>query len=104
MQNLKIIVPYEDGATDLEVVSYGLDGFKCLEENENVTLERPFSYPPEEGDVYKSVDGHKQTLRIRHRYNSYKRRQCSYLIFSDGFDGFAADITIVQEIRYSIVN
>lgn len=100
MQNLKIFVPAEEGVTDLEVVSYGLTRFQCLEENENITLEKSFSVPPEEKDVYEKVEGnhvrYKQTLRIRHRYNPYKSRQCSYRIFSAGFDGLAADITIVQ--------
>lgn len=100
MQNLKIFVPAEEGVTDLEVVSYGLTRFQCLEENENITLEKSFSVPPEEKDVYEKVEGYhvryKQTLRIRHRYNPYKSRQCSYRIFSAGFDGLAADVTIVQ--------
>ena len=52
MQNLKIFVPAEEGVTDLEVVSYGLTRFQCLEENENITLEKSFSVPPEEKDVY----------------------------------------------------
>ncbi len=108
MNNLEIIVPPEDGYSDLEVVSFGLSRLECLKKSEGITLENSFSVPPEEKDFYdkedtgnaqiKGFERYKQIIRVKHTANpTQKTRSCTYRIFSNGYNGFAADVTIVQK-------
>ena len=110
MHNLEIIVPPEDGYSELEVISFGLNRLECLKECEGIALEKSFSDPPEEKDFYDEEDTgnaqikgfarYKQIIKVKHTANSTRKtRSCTYRIFSNGYNGFAADVTIVQKVH-----
>lgn len=98
-------VPATKGFTDLEIVSYGLYKIEKLGGDSNISLEKRFSVPASESELFKvesseQAKRYKQVVRVVYSSNtSSKERSATFRLHSNGGNGHAADITFEQKER-----
>lgn len=100
--NTTITVPAKSSTIELEIVSYGLGESEMLSGDDSISIvEDSFTFPPEETELYDVKMGtkrYKQKIHF-HTYDNTttKTKSATFRIISHKFNGFAADITIVQD-------
>lgn len=97
-----ITLPSSEGFTNLEIISYGLREIEKLGGNPDIVLEERFSYPPADSELFKenssTIDQYKQIVRVVYKPNlSTKTKKATFRLYAEGYNGFASDITFVQE-------
>lgn len=98
-------VPATKGFTDLEIVSYGLERIEKLGGDSNISLEKRFSLPASESELFnvetsEQIKRYKQIVRVVYSANtSSKNRSATFRLYSNGGNGHAADITFEQNGR-----
>ena len=97
-----ITLPSSEGFTDLEIISYSLREIEKLGGDPDIVLEKRFSYPPADSELFKenpsTIDQYKQTVRVVYKPNlSTKTKTATFRLYSQGYNGFASDITFKQE-------
>lgn len=97
LHELEIILPNEEGFTDLEVMTGKLESAKRLKGDESISVEL-FSEP-----LDCAIDNqwsYRQKIRVKHKANQgTASRSCTYRIFADVADGVAADVIFRQKGR-----
>lgn len=97
LHELEIILPNEEGFTDLEVMTGKLESAKRLKGDESISVEL-FSEPLD--GAIDNQWSYRQKIRVKHKANQgTASRSCTYRIFADVADGVAADVTFRQKGR-----
>ena len=100
--NTTITVPAKSSTIELEIVSYGLLRTERISGDDSISIEEEaFAPTPAETDLYdieNKVKRYKQKIHF-HTYDNTtsKTKSATFRIISGGYNGFAADITIVQD-------
>lgn len=98
-------VPAVEGYKDIEVISCGLESIKKLGGDSNISLEKHFSVPASQSELFregtfKQNTLYKQIVRVVYSTNSSsKKRSATFRIFSGGGNGHAADIAFEQDSK-----
>lgn len=100
--NTTITVPAKSSTIELDIVSYGLSDSKRLSGDDSISIvEDSFVFPPEETELYDIEKGTKLYRQKIHFHTcdntTTKTKSATFRIISHKFNGFAADITIVQD-------